>query len=139
MTVAVIDTIPVLIREAEPTDLGYVIDTFGKTLRPEYRDMRTTDFAGWSKAHLQRLLHIDDSWLFIAHPPTEPEVIWGYAFGWKKTLHFAYVREAHRRGGILRKLLGRPGVSMDELCVTHITESGRELKRAKNWRYVPMP
>jgi hypothetical protein len=131
--------VKVTVRQADDGDLGYVIDTFGKSLRSEYPDVRTRDFAEWIRAHLKRLLEGENAWLIIAHPPTEPVVIWGWALGSADRLHFAYVRESHRRGKILLSMLHAIDGKIEGLRVSHLTEDGRALKRRFEWRYVPVP
>lgn len=116
----------VRVRAGDVADLGYVIDTWGRSLRAEYPDMRTTEFVGQLRAGIKRRLDAG-AVVRVAHPAEDNDLILGWiALGQAPAMvHYVYVRESHRRGGIAR-LLGLTG----EICVDAMTNALRRIRRA---------
>jgi GNAT superfamily N-acetyltransferase len=127
----------VVVSPGGPGDLGFVIETWGRSLRAAYPDMRTRDFVSVLRDGIDRRLNTG-AWLDIAHPADNRDLTLGWAL-WsnedREALEFAYVRAEHRRGGIGR-LLGIHG----PLLVTAMTADMRAIKRAKpdTIRYLPI-
>src|SRR5688572_28795804 len=92
-------------RPATDDDWGYIIQTWGKTMRSEYPDMRTDDFAGWIRNHINELRRARNVVALVAHAPGEPTIIWGWAMGRPGAVHYGYVREPQRRKGIFKSLV----------------------------------
>jgi GNAT superfamily N-acetyltransferase len=105
------------IRDAAKTDQAFVASTWLVTWvkDPVARD------AGWTEGKrygecgriADAVLDRHDTSVAIACNPDNPEEIWGwlaYAMAGKVPIvHYAYVREKHRRKGIMRQLLKHIG------------------------------
>jgi GNAT superfamily N-acetyltransferase len=124
------------IRPAHVDDLGYVIDTMGRSLRPEYPDMRTSDFAGWIRARISRVLDAGAE-ILIAHDGEAPELIRGYVVFDPTVLHYLFIRAEFRGEGLGRRLLEATGLKGELVC-THLTAAGRRYKASHNMRFVPL-
>lgn len=132
-------TIPLIFRPAAEGDLAYVIRTWLDSYRSEQPEMRTSDYEDWMR------LRINADVLLACHE-SEPTAILGWvakdpgeATG---RLHYCYVRRRYRRQGIGRALFEQVtgGIVGGELVVTHMTEDGRAIKKAKpgRFRYLPL-
>jgi hypothetical protein len=127
-------------RPATDDDWGYIVQTWGKTMRAEFPDMRTEDFAGWIRDHVKELRSRKNTVTLVGYPPDEPMIIWGWAMGRPGAVHYGYVREPQRRKGIFRALMSLVStLPIDDMLVTHLTPDGRALKRRFGWRYIPVP
>lgn len=67
--------------------------------------------------------------IFVACKEDDEDLIFGYIVFEPKTIHFAYVKEAFRRVGVGRKLLGCLP-SLDGVEASHLTYSLIELWNA---------
>lgn len=136
--------IPLIFRPAGDGDLAYVIRTWIESYRPEQAEMRTSDYEAWMR---QRI----NANVLLACADNEPSVIRGWiavatldevprSSGCGR-LHYCYVRRRYRGQGIARALFEwvTGGVVGGEIVVTHMTEAGRAIKKAKPgmFRYIP--
>lgn len=127
----------ITIRPVTPDDLGYVISTFERSLRPEFLDANNTDFGHSIRAKINRLLYADGN-ILIATPPEDTNRILGWVFYDSTAVHYCYVRSTHRLTGIARRLLTRAGHNTKPLVVTSITKDARTISITKHpIRYLP--
>jgi GNAT superfamily N-acetyltransferase len=139
-------TIPLIFRPATDADLAYVVRTWIESYRDEQPEMRTSDYENWMRAR------INADVLLACHEAT-PEVIVGWIAadyplapgserGYLDRLHYCYVRRRYRGQGIGRALFEQVtgGIVGGETIVTHLTDAGRAIKRAKpgRFRYLPL-
>jgi hypothetical protein len=111
------------VRDGVETDLGYVLDSWGKALRQCYPDTSTSEFFGAFRRYAMDVLRAESS-LYVACPPDAPELIWGWAlFRRNGDLEFAYVRRALRGIGIYRRLVGDQAHTY-----TRLTPEARRIK-----------
>jgi GNAT superfamily N-acetyltransferase len=126
----------VVVRPAEAGELGYVIDSWGRSLRLEYPDVRTRDFVGALRDGIGRRLTAGAR-LLVATPADESVLIIGWAcISDAGILHYVYVRHAYRRLGIARRLLLSCTLP---LVVDSMTADGRAIKfnHPETIRYIP--
>lgn len=128
-----------VVRPGVADDLGYVIDTWGRSLRGEYPDARTTDFVDGVRRGIDRRLR-DGAKVFVVHPNGESDLILGWACVDGPIVHYVYVRQAYRRLGVARRLIDEIGYALP-LHVDAITDDLRAIKRAhpEAIRYLPNP
>lgn len=137
-------TIPLLFRPAGDGDLAYVVRTWIESYRDEQKEMRTSDYEDWMR------LRINADVLLAVHE-SEPDAIVGWiavdpgVLGEGATLgrfHYCYVRRRYRGQGVGRALFEQitGNIVGGEVVVTHLTEAGRAIKRAKpgRFRYLPL-
>lgn len=132
------DLVDVRVRPGVPDDLGYVIDTWGRSLRGEYPDARTTDFVDGVKRGIARRLQ--DARVLVAYPKAEPSLILGWTCVGHAVIHFVYVRQAYRRLGLARRLIEETGHGQP-LHVDAMTNDLRAIRRShpEAIRYLPNP
>lgn len=131
-------TIPLIFRPAGEADHAYVIRTWIESYRDEQAEMRTSDYEDWMR------LRINADVLLACHE-SEPTAILGWMAtaveGEAARLHYAYVRRRYRRQGIARALFEQVtgNIVGGETIVTHLTDAGRAIKKAKPglFRYIP--
>lgn len=73
--------------------------------------------------------------LTIACSMEEPTVVLGWALISldASVLHYAFVKEPFRNKGIAKRLIGSNKIEI----VTHITDLGNKIRRAKGWTFDP--
>lgn len=137
-------TIPLVFRPAGEADHAYVIRTWIESYRPEMAEMRTSDYEAWMRPRINAdvLLACHESeptqilgWMAFDHPVTAD------GKGYISRLAYVYVRRRYRKQGIARALFEQVtgGIVGGETVVTHLTEAGRSIKKAKPglFRFVP--
>lgn len=108
-------------RIGKPDDLAFVIDCW---IKRELRDDGTRTLSA-TKHHVRRLLDVLVPMhelpsvlprLIVAHVPSEPDAILGWAAieaGTPPCVHYIYVRTVARRQGVARALVGLPHVRLE--------------------------
>ncbi len=154
--------VPILLRPAEPSDMGLVYSSWlksyryresatsarpcSKCSRPPRRDVsggeanaevRSDDYFKHQHQAIERLL-ATGAYVVIAHPAETPAVIaaWACLDADPEVAHYVYTREAYRERGYARLL-----VAGRTIC-THLTDSRRPdsaaaWKRRMGMRYLP--
>lgn len=115
-------------RVGKPDDLAFVVDCWTKN-DPELRSLRLRD----STKHVRTLLGVVDALqselprllhrLLIAHVPSEPDAILGWAAyerGAIPCVHYLYVRKDARRQGVARALVG----DLEHTEYSHVAPKG---------------
>lgn len=131
---------PLVFRPAGEDDHAYVIQTWLESYRDEQPEMRTRDYMDWMRSRLTGRV------LLACHESQPVNIV-----GWIAAdspeppmgrIHYAYVRRRYRRMGIARRLfeVASGGIVGGEVIVTHLTETGRAIKKSHPnvLRFVPL-
>ncbi len=127
-------SLPIAFRAAVPADLGLVYSSWLKS----YWDARPM-----ALAHVARALFFSDSGhhgvidrllprstVTVAHPPGDPDEIYGWLCSSERALHYLYVKELWRRKGVARGLLAfaeyGPAIRCSHLTSAFLEALGRE-------------
>lgn len=155
--------VPILLRPAEPGDMGLVYDSWLKSYRFREKDadsrrpcskcsrpprrevsggdanaeIRSEDYFRFQRQRIDIIL-ANKGYVVIAHPAETPAVIaaWACLDQDPNIVHYVYTREAYRERGYARLL-----VAGRTIC-THLTDSRRPdsataWKRRMGMRYLP--
>jgi GNAT superfamily N-acetyltransferase len=134
------------IRPATEGDMGYVIDSWGRSLRAEYPEVRTRDFVGVLREGIKRRINKEEGEVSIAYPGEDPSLIIGWSvLRVDGLIHFIYVREPYRRAGVARFLLDRQTTMAawiragGVLACDAMTDSARQIRASHpdRIRYIP--
>src|SRR6185312_5662341 len=119
-----------IIRDAEPTDLGFIHSTWLKGLYYGNDWFREIDQEIYCERYHQVVEHIifgGKSTIKVACLREDPEVILSYAVFEKKEpghiLHWAFTKPIWRKMGIVKSILPQ-----DIVSVTHLTKIGKSIK-----------
>jgi GNAT superfamily N-acetyltransferase len=111
-------------RRAEPSDLSYVLDTWSRSLRPLWPELRNQEFHAAIRADITDKLESGFE-LTIAHPEGAPSVIWAWLCCHPDTnqVAFIYVRPDVRGALIATRLIEKtlgngPLLTSSRLSVT---------------------
>lgn len=132
---------PFRIRRAVPSDVEYILKTWGREMRGSYVRMPERLFYNWFQGIMLRLVQTQDARVIC--DPSDPDVIWGFCVGkWVPearimTVHFAYVRPAFRRLGLTTAALKDMGY--EDGCEVVATFSSRYIERFRNDLFIYNP
>jgi hypothetical protein len=93
------------IRPAGDDDLGYIVDTWARSLWPEYQG--TGPISVFSRKHKQYIDYLikNDAAMLVACDREAREVVYGWIVASGDIIRFVYVRNDCRRAGIARALV----------------------------------
>jgi hypothetical protein len=129
-------------RLGGPSDVGFVLNTLERSLRPEYLDAENQDFARAVRTMLTRELEAGAE-ILVASPQTDPSMIWGWLLVRlhpERKVVFGYVRSHYRRARILTRLIRAAGFDEgEEVPFAFVTADARKLVRSSTLvlRYAP--
>lgn len=118
------------VRDSCPDDTAYVFATWlrsYKDLNAHNKWIRNSDFFPLFHARVEKILKRKSTFVWIAHPKDEAEVILGYMAleyegGIAPVIHYVFVDPKARRMGIAKKLMDHAGVDLTKRATfTHWT------------------
>jgi GNAT superfamily N-acetyltransferase len=124
--------VDVVERDGTPEDAPFVFQSWLKSARDAWPDVRTSDYYDLQHARIEKLLVT--ARLIILHPVSAPLVICAWAVldaGGPDVAHYVHVKGEYRGQGFARRLLAGRTVA------THMTKDGLALKRKLQLRYMP--
>lgn len=119
-------TLPIAFRDGTDADAGLIFSSWLRSYYdarpPAIWDIQREVYFADSGHHgvVERILRV--SRVLIAHPPDDPDEVYGWACGGAGLLHYVYVKELWRRKGVATRLVAEvaPGPT---LTVSHRTKS----------------
>ncbi len=130
--------LPYNIREAIPSDIPFIYNSWLKSFRfgnLDSRTMRTSVFYENYREVVDNIL--EQSQVVVACLPDEPSVILGYMVFHKSIIHYMFVKESFRRLGIATTLF-KTHVGYGHVTYTHITnEITKHVRSIPHWTYNP--
>lgn len=111
------ELVAIEIRPLVNDDIGYVFETWGRSLRPCYRDIEGKDYLDGLRAHLQVLLGGQKPRVaLVATPPQTPSVIVGWLVGEPPShIDYVYTRAEYRQAKVARRLVEAAGFDLGML------------------------
>lgn len=115
----------VLYRTAKQADLPFIfsgwLDSYANTSPLTINVLKSTFFREHRKA-IDRLIRRDGMQVVIICLDDDPNVLCGFlVFEQPSIIHYAYVKAAFRRLGIMRGAMEMAGVKLDDATCTHWT------------------
>ncbi len=154
------ELLPIAIRDAEPTDEGFIISTWLKSFRKGsdfarniYRDLFFTFHHGIVETILAR----PNTAKLVACQPDAPEVIYGYMvfarmdpevfyrlkLEFRPIVHYLYVKEAFRQMRVASRLIEKSAIDPSRIYLTHHTRDKADMNEftwsVEEHRRVPNP
>ena len=133
----------VAIREGEPSDLAFVLDSWRASYRGASGDVGHVSESRYRSAHGAMSARLAQrSRLLVACLESAPDVIVGWVLvEGGPVVHYVYVRGDARHGGIARGLLAEAGIGTKTAAVyTHRTaalHAWRRMHPECRWEYDP--
>jgi hypothetical protein len=97
-----------MIRTVREEDKPFIYNSWLKSVRKDFNDVRTSQYFQTYTDHINQLLKTSE--VLIACDPEDPNHVFGYiVFKWIGdvfVLHWGYVKNVNRKLGIFKKLLG---------------------------------
>ncbi len=126
--------LPIRIRRVRDTDLGFVVDTWRQSFCNDSYLFKFNRDLYFRLMGLHANACIRAGVVDVACDPSDEDTVLGWAARTGKTLHYVYVREALRRHGVARQLIG-DGIEL------YSFSTGAFVKRCKpaerGWRFQP--
>lgn len=123
-------------RPAEPSDRGYIIDTWLQTYRGSPFARKLPDFAYWSRfGHAGLVEHlVDQGTILVCCLPEGGPWMYGWSCSIGETLHYVFIKHEFRKQGLAAALLefgDKPSL------VTHMTtDFSQRLGRGRDVKFV---
>lgn len=139
MTTELVD---VALRAADARDHDFIMDSWLRSFRSAWPEMRTGDYFRLQRRRIEQLLAMPMTAVTILHPEADRDLIVAWCCATRTTardgsvIHYVYVREAYRRQGLATRLVQGEGV-LGILLGTAMTAAAAPLKRRFDIRYQP--
>jgi hypothetical protein len=127
----VFDFVP---REVTPDDIGFILNSFERSLRPEFRDATSKDFSAAAKAFLNREIAKGAS-IVVASPPNDPHTIWAWMMVDSFRVLYCFVLPKFRCARICTRLLDHLGIDRSQpIPVAFMTDLARKVSYQSSLR-----
>jgi GNAT superfamily N-acetyltransferase len=125
-------TIQISFRPPEVSDYNFILSSWLKSARLQYRDVDDSVYFSAFKTKVRNKLARKDT--VLAVDPESPELILGYVNYDSEAIHYLYVKHALRNFGIASQLIAHVQAEQGLQFPILVSESSRVLKEysAKN-------
>lgn len=94
-----------IVRPAVPEDLGYIIDSWLRTMRVDYGAMDDDHYWTWMKPKIKRILVNADTHVCVTCSSDDPSTIIGWvATTDNKFVYWGVVRSTFRKMGLVKQM-----------------------------------